>query len=68
MKVNFLDIFCTYVKKDFDEDVKVFYLVRVTGVEPARDCSHKDLNLACMPISPHSLIYKHTCILSSFEY
>lgn len=25
----------------------------MVGVEPTRDCSHKLLKLACLPISPH---------------
>jgi hypothetical protein len=28
-------------------------LVRMRGLEPPRDCSHYDLNVACLPIPAH---------------
>ena len=33
------------------------YCVRQAGLEPARDCSHYPLKVACIPISPLSHIY-----------
>ena len=32
-------------------------LVRVTGLEPAQSCDHKNLNLTRLPIPPHPHIY-----------
>ena len=32
-------------------------MVRMGGLEPPRDCSHKHLKLACLPIPPHPHIY-----------
>ena len=39
---------CLQTKKPF--------LVRVTGLEPAQPCDHKNLNLARLPIPPHPRI------------
>ena len=33
-------------------------VVHPRGVEPPRPCGHKDLNLACMPVSPRVQIWK----------
>ena len=33
-------------------------LVRVTGLEPAQPCDHKNLNLTRLPIPPHPLMYR----------
>ena len=30
-----------------------FHMVRVTGLEPAQPCDHKNLNLTRLPIPPH---------------
>lgn len=37
--------------------MQVLFLVRVTGIEPACPCEHKNLNLARLPVPPHPLIF-----------
>ena len=39
--------------QDFLSGSFYFRLVRVTGVEPARPCGHKNLNLTRLPIPPY---------------
>lgn len=33
-------------------------MVRLTGLEPARPCGHKTLNLTCLPISPQAQTWR----------
>ena len=39
------------------------FLVRVTGLEPAQPCDHKNLNLTRLPVPPHPHMISRTVLL-----
>ena len=43
-------------------------LVRVTGLEPAQPCDHKNLNLTRLPIPPHPhMLFDNIYNIKTFE-
>lgn len=54
----------SFLKKDCSILLETI-LVRVTGLEPARDY-HQNLNLACLPIPPHPRDKSYYIVIIAF--